>query len=306
MKKVLALCLTIVLCLFCLASCGNSYTRNEFFSVEVLNRQKLSDMPVPPHVDNLVNQYGSIIYLNLTDDEYEKYVSCLLEYLKEKEDVYYLGYSIGSGLWGELLPYDRIAPITDSYSVKNNKHKIFFSTQDKLSNDKFLSEPVEICIIREDGKLSFNDFQYNTRICLYDGYVARSQWDRCGAEHTYDEGIEYGLPGSEQTITEYTCIFCGYDYLSRFIGDMKTYSITIADTDVDHYLVHRHESYISGLVVEMMAEKIDGAELKYFVNDTEIIPRDSEDGKWWIYEFIMPCSDVVIYTELVEQNVSNE
>ena len=306
MKKFLPLLLSVVLCLLALASCESSYTENAFFSEDLLSESKLTDMPIPAGIENSVNQYGNTLYLNLTDDEYEQYVSRLLEYLKAKKDIYYLGYSVGSGLWAEMIPYDRVAPITNSYSAKNNKHKIFFSTDDKLSNSDFLSEPVKITIIREEGKLSFNDFEYNTRIYLYNGYAAKSQWDRCGAEHTYDDGIEYKIPGSEQTIIEYTCIFCGYDHFSRFIGDMNTYSITIEDTDADHYLVHRQYSYISGLVVEMMAEKIDGAELKYIVNGTEIIPRDSDDGKWWIYEFIMPCSDVVIYTELVEQNTSNE
>jgi hypothetical protein len=59
-------------------------------------------------------------------------------------------------------------------------------------------------------------------------------------------------------------------------------------------------------VVEMMAEKIDGAELKFIVNGTEIPPRDSEDGEWWIYEFIMPCEDVVIFIELAEQKTLTE
>jgi hypothetical protein len=56
----------------------------------------------------------------------------------------------------------------------------------------------------------------------------------------------------------------------------------------------------------MMAEKIDGTELKFIVNGTEIPPRDSEDREWWIYEFIMPCEDVVIFIELAEQKTLTE
>ena len=36
MKKLLALCLTAVLCLCCLASCGSAHKENEWFSEEKL------------------------------------------------------------------------------------------------------------------------------------------------------------------------------------------------------------------------------------------------------------------------------
>ena len=306
MKKLLTLLLLTALCLSLLTSCESSYTENEFFSEELLSRSKLTDMPVPYGIENSVNRYGNCIYLNLTDDEYEQYVGDLLAYLKAKEDIYYLGYSVGGRLMAEMVPYDEIAPITDSYDVKDDEHHIHFSTVDALSNSDMLDTPVEIIIIRELGKLKYNNYEYNTKIALCDGFLARAMWNLCGAEHTYDEGIEYIIPESEQTITEYTCVFCGHYEFSSFIGDLKTYNITIEDTDVDHYLVHRSSSCISGLVVEMLAEKIDGAELKFIVNGTEIPPRDSENGEWWIYEFIMPCKDVVIFTELVEQSTLTE
>ena len=38
MKKLLALCLTVVLCLCCLASCGSSTVKNEWFSDELLSK----------------------------------------------------------------------------------------------------------------------------------------------------------------------------------------------------------------------------------------------------------------------------
>ncbi len=310
MKKILALVLTSALCLCCLASCGVSYTQNGFFSEEFLTQNKLSDMPMPPHLDDSVygsaSLLGNMLYLNLTDEEYEQYVEDLLNYLRAKEDIYYLGFSVGGRLLAEMLPYDEIAPITDSYNTKKDEHHIFFATEDGLGNSDFLNSPVEFVISRESGKLTFNNYEYNTQIGICDGNLARAAWNLCGAEHTYDEGIEYIIPESEQTITEYTCVFCGHYEFSSFIGDLKTYNITIEDTDVDHYLVHRSSSCISGLVVEMLAEKIDGAELKFIVNGTEIPPRDSENGEWWIYEFIMPCKDVVIFTELVEQSTLTE
>ena len=45
MKKLLALCLTIVLCLCCLASCGSAYEENTWFSEEKLTQCLVGDLP---------------------------------------------------------------------------------------------------------------------------------------------------------------------------------------------------------------------------------------------------------------------
>ena len=296
MKRLLALILTAILCLCCLASCGGSYNKNEFFSEEMLTQNKLADMPVPPHVDNSVNQYGNILYLNLTKDEYESYVSDLLQYLRAKEDISYLGYSVGSGLVAEMIPYDEIAPITDSYSPSRDSHKIFFSTKNGIDDNNYLNYPVEIEIIRKSGKLNFDNFEYNTQICISDGYSAQAQWNLCGTEHTYDEGIEYKIAGSDRTITEYTCVNCGSTELSDFIGDMKFYNITIED--IDNCLIDHPTEGISGTIYRVKAHKIIDADLKFVVNGTRIYPRETDDDKW-IYEFVMPCEDIVITAEIV-------
>ena len=303
MKKLLVLCLTAVLCLCCLASCGVSYERNEFFSEEFLTQNKLADMPLPPHLDASV--YGSssllggnILYLNLTDEEYEQYVEDLLNYLRAKQDIYYLGYSVGSGLHGEMLPYDEIAPITDSYNTKDDEHHFFFATEDGLGNWNSLNSPVEFAIARESGKLKFDNYEYNTTIGICDGNLASAVWNQCGAEHTYDEGIEYKIAGSDRTITEYTCVHCGSTKSSDFIGDMKSYKVTIEDTDADHYIIDRRDSVISGVIIGFRTQKIIDADLKFVVNGTRIYPRETDDDKW-IYEFVMPCEDIVITTEIV-------
>lgn len=299
MKKLLALMLTVVLCLCCLASCGVSYERNEFFSDELLSESKLTDMPVPPHVDNSVIQYGNILYLNLTQDEYEQYVGDLLEYLRERNDIYYLGYSVGFH-YNNLFRADVIAPIKDDYDISLDKHDFFFSTEDRLTgrSGDLLASPVNVSIIYEYGQLTHNGFEYNTRIFIYNGIQAHADYDVCGAEHTYDEGIEYKIAGSERTITEYTCVHCGSTKSSDFIGDMKYYKVTIEDTDADHYIIDRCDSAISGVIVGFKTQRIIDADLKFVVNGTEIYPRETDDGKW-IYEFVMPCEDIVITTEIV-------
>ena len=305
MKKLLALCLTVVLCLCCLASCSNSYSKNEFFSEEFLTRNKLSDIPVPPHVDSSVIQYGNILYLNLTKDEYGQFVSDLLEYLREKEDIFYLGYSVRSGLVAEMMPFDEIAPITDSYSASRDSHRIFFSTSNGMDDNNYLDDPVEIEIIRKSGELNFENYEYNTLISIRDGYSAHAQWNLCGAEHTYDEGIAYIVPGSDRTSTEYTCVNCGGTDLSDFIGDMKIYSITIEDTEADYYIIDRPKEGVSGVIYRIRTRRITDADLKFVVNGTEISPREADDGNL-IYEFVMPCEDIVITTEVVINTVPVE
>ena len=300
MKKLLAFCLTVVLCLCCLASCGVSYEKNGFFSEEFLTQNKLADMPLPPHLDDSVygsaSLLGNMLYLNLTDEEYERYVEDLLNYLRAKEDIYYLGFSVGGRLLAEMLPYDEIAPITDSYNTKKDEHHIFFATEDGLGNSDFLNSPVEFIIIRESGKLTFNNYEYNTKIGICDGNLARAAWNQCGAEHTYDEGVEYPIPGSDRMITEYTCVHCGSTKLSDFIGDMKFYNITIED--VDNCLIDRPERGVSGVIYRIKSHKIIDADLKFVVNGTRIYPRETDDDKW-IYEFVMPCEDIVITAEIV-------
>lgn len=305
MKKVLTILICAITCVTILSSCSN-YSKNEFFSNERLSQNKLTDIPVPPNLSDSVishnGSWGDVLYLNLTNAEYEQYIIDLLTYLKAKEDIYYLGYSIGSGLLGEMFPYDEIAPITDSYDAKGDDHHFFFSTVDGLGNSNSLDTPVEIRIIRDSGKLKFDNYEYNTKIIICDGMLAHSTWNQCGAEHTYDEGIEYQIAGSDSTVTEYTCVYCGCTEVSDFIGDMKTYQIIISDTEADHYIVDRRDSCISGVICCIRTQKPVDAELKFTVNGTEIEPREKGYGYLW-YEFIMPCSDVVVTTELTKMNV---
>jgi hypothetical protein len=205
---------------------------------------------------------------------------------------------VGSALRGEMIPYDEIAPITDSYDTAVDTHRFFFSTLDGLGSWDMLTAPIEIGIIRKTGKLKFDNYEYNTQLTLYDDYRASAMWSPCGAEHTYDEGIEYKIAGSDRTIIEYTCVNCGSTKSSDFIGDKKFYKVTIEDTDADHYIIDRRDSVISGVIVGFKTQKIIDADLLFVVNGTRIYPRETDDGKW-IYEFVMPCEDIVITTDIV-------
>ena len=297
MKKFVFIFLCLI-SLFGLTACNASYEEKKFFSEEVLSQAKLNDIPVPANIENSVIQYGNKLYLKLTDDEYVQYIASVLNYLKTKEDIYYLGYSVGSGLVSEMFPYNEIAPLTENYKETLDNHHFFFSKENGIDDKNFLSAPVEIDIKRVNAELTYKKFQYNTQIIINEGHLAQAQWNICGATHTYNEGKEYKVPGSNNTVTEYTCIHCGSTEMSDFIGDMKMYNIIIEDTNADQYIIKKSDSVPSGVIVSIVTQKLIDADIKFIVNGTEIKPNETEDDKW-SYDFIMPCCDVVITTELI-------
>ena len=301
MKKMLLVSIILAVVLTCLVSC-NSVKENEFFSQELLERTGLQDMPVPPSVENSRLQFGVVLYLNINEEEYQNYLEELIAYIRGREDICYLGYSVGHYLEAEMFPYDEIAPITEKYWSEREDLDLFFSTEKELSgsDDRNLVNPVEIKVVREKGKLEKSNFEYNTWIAIYDGIKAHAKWNPCGAEHTYDEGKEYKVAGSTQVITKYTCEFCGSTQYSDYISDMNPpYKITIVDTDYDHYLYTRPRESYAGVIVKINAQKIIDADFKVTANGTEILPQETESEDMWRYEFIMPREDVVIMTEIV-------
>ena len=88
MKKLLVLCLTVVLCLCCLASCGSAHKENEWFSEEKLTNCLVGDLPKIEK--DYVNHNGEDIYVSFTAGEREAYVAAVFEYLKS-QNFKYLG-----------------------------------------------------------------------------------------------------------------------------------------------------------------------------------------------------------------------
>jgi len=82
MKKLLALCLTVVLCLCCLASCSSAHKENTWFSEEKLTECLVGDLPAIEK--DYVNHGDEDIYVSLTSKELESYVADVFEYLKSQ------------------------------------------------------------------------------------------------------------------------------------------------------------------------------------------------------------------------------
>ena len=183
MKKIIALILTFAICLVMLNSCTalagafliwagtqepNMAAQNEFFDSEYLAECKLSDMPVPNVEDSFRTE--TELYLNMTDEEFNAYSKRVYDYLWAKEDAYFKGYEVDSGLAGGIFwaPEDRYAPILENYDLESDAHRFIFSTTECLNEgDEYNNHYwnyVVIRITRVDGKLEKEDFTYNTTI----------------------------------------------------------------------------------------------------------------------------------------------
>lgn len=82
MKRLLALCLTVVLCLCCLTSCDSAHKKNTWFSDEKLTGCYVSNLPTV--TNDYVNHNDEDIYVSFTAEERESYITEIYEYLKSQ------------------------------------------------------------------------------------------------------------------------------------------------------------------------------------------------------------------------------
>ena len=183
MKKIIAIVLLFAMCLTFMTSCdilagafliwagtqeSSMTAENEFFDSEYLASCLLSDMPVP-------NVEGSFrtetkLHLNMTDEEFDAYAKQVFDYLWAKEDAYFKGYEVDSGLAGGIFfaPEDRYAPLLEDYDLESDAHRFIFSTTEFLNEGDEYNihywNYVVIRITRVDGRLEKEDFSYNTTI----------------------------------------------------------------------------------------------------------------------------------------------
>jgi len=87
MKRLFALCLTVVLCLCCLASCGSAHKENTWFSEDKLTECLVGDLPTIEK--DYVNHSDKDIYVSLTNEERESYVADVFQYLKSRNFKYF-------------------------------------------------------------------------------------------------------------------------------------------------------------------------------------------------------------------------
>ena len=166
MKKLLILCLSVIVCLFCLSSCGSAHEENTWFSEEKLTECLVADLPTIEK--DYVNRGGEDIYVSFTDSEFKAYAKSVYDYLLSQEYKYLgtRGEQVGT-LAGTLTTY-YFEPATElSEFYVSGSYKFVYS-------DGTLDEDGDLifCIISiydyETKTLEYGtkNFSYNTLITL--------------------------------------------------------------------------------------------------------------------------------------------
>lgn len=298
MKKLLIFSCVLILALP-LCGCMPDWPADTFYGAELLAEHHLSDLPVPKLENSRLG--GEYLYCNLTQEEYETYVAGLLAYLRSREDIHHLSYQHSRHLIAEIAPVDVCAPLPEDYDHTGDQHRFVFTYTEVLEGDNRMADPIRISVTRQSDKLFRQDFTYNTIIQLQPTSSIPAELDYCAAEHTYDEGIVYPVPGLERKITVYTCIHCGDQTRSEYFtsGGIKEYAVTVSEGRSHiwgnnwSYLPWDIECMYAGQIIEITTFIPGEGTLEVLINGESIPVLRTKDDKQ-TFGFIMPEADVDI------------
>ena len=212
MKKILALCLTVFLCLCCLASCGSAHEENKWFSEEKLTNCLVGDLPTIEK--DYVNHNDEDIYVSFTDSEFKAYVKSVYDYLCSQE-YKYLGTrgEQKNTLAGAFTTY-YFEPATEleSFRVLEGDYVFVFSddSTDENGDVEFI-----ILVIYDvsTNTLEYGNkkFTYNTQISLRRGSEAPLSGFYVLKEEEHEHTITYVSAGESGHFENYTC-GCPHDH----------------------------------------------------------------------------------------------
>lgn len=243
MKKLLALCLTVVLCLCCLVSCGSAHEENKWFSEEKLTECLVGDLPTIEK--DYVNHNGEDIYVSFTSKEREAYVAEVFEYLKS-QNFKYLGTrgEQASTLAGSFTTY-YFKPATElSEFYVGSSYKFVYSdgTLDEGGDPIF-------CILTiydyEAKNLEYGtkNFAYNTLITLRYKSEAPLSGRYALNEKEHEHTITYVSAGESGHFENYTCgcphdhgAVPHYDENGDYICDACGFNMSEIPTPTNHFL----------------------------------------------------------------------
>lgn len=304
MKKLIAMLLLLSMALP-LFGCLPNYPADTFFGAELLAGHNLSDLPVPKLENSRLG--GEYLYCNLTQEEYESYVAELVAYLRGREGVYHLSYRHSRYLLGEIVPVDVCVPLPEDYDHTGDMHSFVFSYTEELHENR-IANPIRISVIRETDTLFRTDFTYNTIIQLQPSSSIPAELDYCAAEHTYDEGEVYPVPGLDRSVTIYHCIHCGSKTQSAYpVDSRKSYTVTVSEglnyiwgNNRNHF-PWGIDSMYAGLELEIICLIPEKGTLQVLVNGENIPVLRTQDDKQ-TFGFLMPEADVEIEIRLITEN----
>lgn len=299
----------LILCLLLtLAGCGESYQEDVWYSSEKLTECLVPQLPQTG--PTLLNQSDWKVYDSLTNAEFDAYVQSVYDYLKS-QNFAYLGTRghYKSSLSIAFRSYYFQPAETLAQHCQNGDYYFVYSDGSTDEGGQLIFWFLGIYRLSGSTNVSYDGKNYkcNTQITLRKGgeapatgfyYYDEEHIDPCFFGHSYDEGTAYPIPGSENTVTVYTCQNCGYENLSDFVGNMTLYKIIDANTSGAPYIKRHAEEAPSGVVVRIYTQKLIDADIVLSVNGTVIPKKDMDDR--WCYTFIMPCADAVITAEVVD------
>ena len=279
------------------------YIRDSFFSQEHLESLHLADIPVPKLENSRLIAYHKDIewfyYGNLTREEFDAYVLSVVDYLKAREDIYYPCYYYEHRLELGISPVDDYTNFGETYDPAKDQHRFAFSMEQER-NGTDLIDPIMIEIVWEEADWGEMGFTSNTTIRFYGNYY-RVSYELCAAQHTYDEGRVYPVPGWERGITIYQCIHCGDRTQSEYLdSNYKSYAVNV--TEGVSYILSNNwnvdkawdiDSLHAGGTLEITVRRAPTGSTTMMVNG-ESLPVLWEDENTQTFGFIMPESDVTI------------
>lgn len=305
-KKVVILLLTV--CIVLLTSCFNKtpnyYKYDTFFLEETLTTYHLDNLPVLNANNSALNNDENILYLNLTKEEFDDYIVEVLNYIIDKENVYYKGIHYENQIYvGPLwLPLNVkvIIPLLDNTDLSKKGECFVFSLKDELNNgwiSNSMSDVFYVELIYEESKLEDIDFSYTCYISI--GSIDYAQYETCAKSHKYSkEYLSYPVPNTNIIIDVYSCEYCGNEHQSDYYGgnDYTSYSKVITkgfeyveSECYQKYLVN--PTCFAGLKEHIKIKKVEDAQYCVTVNGFNI-PVLYEEDDYLIYGYIVPMCDV--------------
>lgn len=164
MKKVLALCLIMIVTLSCTTACGIG--ANRFYNSKVLKEFQITDFPKPEGAKDLYAPTKTQLYFNTTAEGFEDYAEQLYTYLVEK-DFKYFGYrgDVISTFFGGVPEYEFYISSEFSehqYLIDRNGREYencyVFVFSDELSEDNGLLNKCEIMVKYDPDNEEYNSY----------------------------------------------------------------------------------------------------------------------------------------------------
>ena len=207
-----------------------------FFGEALLAECRLTGMPTP---DGELRNSENKVYCSLTQEKLQSYSDKLVEFILEKEDIYYKSYYYETGNPGGIfyIPEYRFAPLTADSEI--SYMWLAFSLTEQLNdhgNSDYYGNGISISLIRKDGRIG--SYAYNTVIeldtdpsfILYDvskHEVHSGEWRSSEIAHWY----QYTCGCESRDIaalhvdddTDLICDVCGYN-MPPHEHTSKTYS----------------------------------------------------------------------------------